>query len=177
MGCGRSTVGMVVDEVVEAIVAELWEEHVSKHFSKTEEQFRQKILDTEELWQFPCCWAAIDGCQIPLKCPDGGLAACKKYRNFKLFYSTVLMGIVDAKYRFLCGGCGFPGNSHDSTIFHSTRLWKDMEEQTMQSGIAKDVVGIEVSPLIVGDSAFLFRSWLMKPYTYAVLTPEQRYLL
>ena len=83
---------------------------------------------------------------------------------------------MDAKYRFVSGSCGFPGNSHDSIIFHSTQLWKDMtEEQTIQSGIAKDITGIEVSPLIVCDSVFPFRSWLMKPYTNAVLTPEQRY--
>ena len=44
VGCGRSTVGMVVDEVVEAIVKELWEEHVSKHFPKTEEQIPSEDL-------------------------------------------------------------------------------------------------------------------------------------
>ena len=30
------------------------------------EAFKDKILDIEEFWQFPCCWAAVDGCNIPI---------------------------------------------------------------------------------------------------------------
>ena len=40
----------------------------------------------------------------------------KEYRNFKNFYSVVLMGMVDAKYKFIWASCGYPGNSHDSLI-------------------------------------------------------------
>ena len=75
-GCGRSTVCLLVNEVTQAIVDVLWEEHVLKHFPKNQQQFKEKMLDMEELWQFPCCCAALDGCHIPRKCPDGGLAAC-----------------------------------------------------------------------------------------------------
>ena len=34
---------------------------------------------------------------------------------------------------------------------------------------------VTVPPLIVGDSAFPLRTWLMKPFTNAVLTPQQHY--
>ena len=34
---------------------------------------------------------------------------------------------------------------------------------------------VTVPPLIVGDSAFTLHSWLLKPYTNAVLTPQQHY--
>ena len=172
----RSTVGVVVSEVAEAIVDNLWEEHVSKHYPENEQQFKEKMLDMEERWQFPCCWAAIDGCHIPLKCPDGGLAACKEYHNFKNFYSIVLMGIVDAQYRFIWGSYGFPGNSHDSIIFQSTQLWADITEGQRIPPIGKDIDGVTVPPLVLGDSAFPFRTWLMKPFTNAILTPEQRNL-
>ena len=116
-GVGHSTVSVIVNEVTQAIIEALWDEHVSKYFPRGEKQFGEKMLDIEELWQFLCSWAAIDGCHIPLKCPDGGLAACKEYQNFKNFYSVVLMGLVDAKYRFMWVSCSFPGNSHDSIIF------------------------------------------------------------
>ena len=121
-GFGRSTVSVVVNEVTQAIIETLWDAHVSKHFPRGKQQFEEKMLDMEELWQFPCSLDAIDGCHIPLKCPDGGLAVCKEYHNLKNFYSVVLMGLVDAKYRFIWGSCGFPGNSHDCIIFliHST---------------------------------------------------------
>ena len=32
-----------------------------------------------------------------------------------------------------------------------------------------------IPPLIIGDSAFPFQPWLLKPYTNAVLTAKQRY--
>ena len=48
----------------------------------------------EELWQFPCSWAAVDGCHIPIKCPPGGQSSRKEYHNFKNFYSIVLMALV-----------------------------------------------------------------------------------
>ena len=131
------------------------------------------MLDMDEYWQFPCCWAAIDGCHIPIKCPPGGLEACKEYHNFKNFYSIVSMELVDSHYRFLWGSCGFLGNSHDAVIFRSTDLWNSIKGFIPMIG--KTVRDVTVPPLIVGDSAFPLRSWLLKPYTNAVLTPQQHY--
>ena len=133
------------------------------------------MLDMEELWQFLCSWAAIDGSHIPLKYSDGGLSAFKEYHNCKNCYSVVLMGLVDGKYRFIWGSCGFPGNSHDSIIFQSTQLWTDLTERETIPPIAKDLNGTIVPPLILGDSSFPFQSWLMKPFTNAVLTSQQHY--
>ena len=76
-------------------------------------QFRNRMVDMEELWQFPCCWAAVDGCHIPIKCAPGGLESCKEFYNFKNFYSLVLMAFVDAKYCFIWASYGFSGNSHE----------------------------------------------------------------
>ncbi|XP_038050624.1 protein ANTAGONIST OF LIKE HETEROCHROMATIN PROTEIN 1-like [Patiria miniata] len=174
-GVGTSTVSTIVQEVSESIVNNLWDHSVAKHFPEDEAQFKEKMLDMEEHWQFPCCWAAVDGCHIPIKCPAGGLEACKEYHNFKNFYSIVLMGLVDAKYRFIWASCGFPGNSHDSIILQSTDLWEKLQEGQVIPPYAKTVDGVDVFPIILGDSAFPFKPWLMKPYTDAVLTPKQRY--
>ena len=43
-GCGRSTVCYVVNEVTEAIIEVLWEEHVSKHFPKNEQELKEKMF-------------------------------------------------------------------------------------------------------------------------------------
>lgn len=85
------------------------------------------------------------------------------------------MAIVDAKYRFIWASCGFPGNSHDSIIFQSTELWEDITEREIIPSLGRNVNGVTVSPVILGDSAFPFRTWLMKPFKNAVLTPQQRY--
>ena len=114
-----------------------------------------------------------DGCHIPIKCPPGGLEACKEYHDFKNFNSILLMGRVDSHYRFVWGSCNFPGNSHDAVIqFRSTDLSNWIQEGFMPT-IGKAVGDITV--LVVGDSAFLLRSWLMRPFTNAVLTSQQCY--
>ena len=174
-GFGVSTVSTIVQEVCQAIINNMWVECVTHHFPQDSTQFKEKMLDFEELWQFQYCWGAIDGCHIPIKCPKGNAASRKEYYNFKHFYSVVLMAIVDAKYRFIWGSCGFPGNSYDSIIFQSTDLWDEIKQGNVIPNISKDVDGERVSPFLVGDSAFPLSTWLMKPYTNAILSPEQRY--
>ena len=129
----------------------------------------------EMLWQFPSCLGAIDGCDIPIQCPPGGLKACKEYHNFKNLYSIFMMAVVDAQDRFIWGRVGFPGNSHDCVIFQSTELWHDITEHNIIPSITKTIGGTEVYPVIFGDSAFPCRLWLMKPYGHANLTPEEAY--
>ena len=75
----------------------------------------------------------------------------------------------------LGGGCGFPGNSHDSIVLQSTQLWTDISEGEAIPTITKHLDGTKVPPLILGDSAFPFKTWLTKPFTNAVLTPQQHY--
>ena len=106
-GIGVFTVSSICQEVCQVLVNHLWNETVSTHMPQTEEEFKQKILDMEEFWQFPCCWTALDGYHIPMKCPPGGLQACKEYHNFKNFYSIVLKAMVDSHYRFVWCSCGF----------------------------------------------------------------------
>ena len=117
---------------------------------------------------------AKDGCHIPMNCPPGGLEACKEYDNFNTFYSIVLTAMVDSDYRFVRGSCGFPGNSHDAVIFRSTDLWSCIQNGFIPS-IGKTEGDLNIPPLMVGDSAFPLRTWLMKSFTNAVLTAHQRY--
>ena len=70
--------------------------------------------------------------------------------TLKIFFSVVLMGTVDSKYRFVWASCGYPK-------------------------IGKKVGSLLVPPLILGDAAFPLQPWLMKPCTNANPTPQQRY--
>ena len=103
-----------------------------------------------------------------MKCPAGELQANKEYHNFKNVYSILPMGMIDARHRFVWASYGFPGNSHNS-------IWSKITCGQTLPDIAKDVEGVNVPPIILGDSAFPFQSWLMEPYTSAVLTPSQQY--
>ena len=75
VGRSVSTVSSIVEEVSQVLVKHLWNDCVSIHFPDLTEAFEN--LDMESLWQFPCCWAAIDACHIPIKCPPGGLVDSK----------------------------------------------------------------------------------------------------
>ena len=83
--------------------------------------------------------------------------------------------MVDSKYRFVWGSCGFPWNSHDSMIFQATSLWSSIKEGTFLPNFTQELNGINISPIILGDSAFPLDSFLMKPYTNAVLTKKQKH--
>ena len=56
VGRGVATVSSIVQEVCSVLVEYLWTEIISSNMPKSREDFEEKILDMEELWQFPCCW-------------------------------------------------------------------------------------------------------------------------
>ena len=174
-GYGTSTVCEIVNQVSTAIVNNMWNCSVSCNFPKDTDAMKNCMVDMEAEWQFPCCFGALDGCHIPIKCPSGGLEACKEYHNFKNFYSIVLMALIDSKYRFIWASAGFPGNSHDSVILQATELYHSLTVGDVLPPISKNENGVDIHPLILGDSAFPLKKFLMKPYTNAVLTPEQKY--
>lgn len=174
VGVGTSTVQTIVAEVCQIVVENLWQEHVMAYMPQNIESFKMKMQEMHDMWQFPFCWGAVDGSHIPIKCPAGGAEARKEYYNFKHFYSIVLMAIVDAKNRFIWGSCGYPGNSHDAVILQSTNIWSELNDNVI-ANINANIGNVSVPPLVVGDSAFPLRPWLLKPYTHAVVTTPQRY--
>lgn len=83
-----TTVRNIVHDVSKVLLDKFWEESVSSHMPSSQEEFKQKILDMEELWQLPCCWAAVDDCHIPLNFPPGGLEASKEY-SFTILRTSI----------------------------------------------------------------------------------------
>ena len=128
-GLGEATICLLVTEVSQIIAHTFWVEEVSNLFPQNQEELNRAMELMDEEWQFPCTYAAIDGCHIPICCMVGGAEAAKaakEFQNFKNFNSVILMAMVDAIYRITWGSCGYPGNSHDSIIFQSTDIYKDL---------------------------------------------------
>ena len=174
-GVGEASVCNIVVEVSEALVSEFWNEKVKSYFPNTDEKFRKSVADFEVFWQYGFTFGAIDGCHLPMKCPPGGRESMKEHHNFKGFYSQVLMAIVDSRYRCIWANVGHTGNNHDASIFEATGLNRDIIENNVIPSIGRNINNVNVPPVIIGDSAFPFHPWLMKPYTNAVLTPQQSY--
>ena len=106
-GVGDSTVCNIVLEVPKLKIEVTWD--VAVHFPTTERDYINLMNWFEKLWQFPYCFGAV-----------GGQESTNENRNFKNFYSIVLMAIVDSKYRFIWANCGIFQNSHDSAIFQAS---------------------------------------------------------
>ena len=174
-GLGTSTVCDIVREVSGVLVNRLWHNFVVKNFPNNSEKLKEVMAAFEEKWQYPSCIGAVDGCHLPIKCPRGGQESAKEYHNFKNFFSIVLMALVDSKQRFMWASSGFPGNSHDAIILQSTKLYSRIKEGNIIPQLVGKHGNVDMYPMIIGDSAFPFHTWLMKPYTNAVLTPQQRY--
>ena len=72
-GLGTATVCNITLEVSKAIVKELWDKTVVKHFPKTQQDFEDKMALMNEERQFPYALGAVDGCHLPIKCPPVGI--------------------------------------------------------------------------------------------------------
>ena len=95
----------------------------------------------------------FDGSHLPIKCPSGGQEAKKQQYNFKNFCSVVLLGLVDANYRFIWASLGALGNTHDSAYFESTSLWDDITSGKTLPGQVVQVNGVETPPIILDSSS------------------------
>ena len=132
---------------------------------------RDEVLTLQGLLSFPYAFGAVDGCQLRIQCPIGE-AARKDYWCFKQFYSIILMAIVDGKGRFMWSSAGMPGNCHDATLLQASNIWQHLP--TICHLSVDHVGAISIPAMILGDNAFPFRSWLMKRYTQANATPDQK---
>ena len=82
------------------------------------------------------------------------------------------MALVDGKGRFLWASCGQPGSCHDSTLLQSTELWNRLHDICHLRTVA--LGDVRIPSLILGDGAFPFRTFLMKRFSQAHLSNEQK---
>ena len=112
----------------------------------------------------PQAFCAIDGSHIPIKCPSSGAEAMKDYLTSNSFYSTVLLALVVAKYKFIWASIGAPGNTHDYFYFKSSNLYREICQGKILPPSIQKVGQVEVPPMILGDSAFEIKTCMTKPY-------------
>eukprot|EP00794_Sanderia_malayensis_P012600 gene12600-biopygen10039 len=85
VGLGKATVCLIVKEVCEALVDCMWHEYVDSKMPSDINSLQEVMELFDQEWQYQCCFGAIDGCHIPIKCPKGGAESAKEYHNFKNF--------------------------------------------------------------------------------------------
>lgn len=112
---------------------------------------------------FPQVVGCLDGCHIPIKAPQ---SHPEDYVNRKGFHSIILQALVDANYLFLDICVGWPGKVHDARVFRNSSLYTSVCSGAFipDTTVYQMISGVRVPPLILGDSAYPLKDWLMKPY-------------
>ncbi|XP_014281041.1 putative nuclease HARBI1 isoform X2 [Halyomorpha halys] len=105
-----------------------------------------------DLWNFPHCVGCIEGKHILLQCPRN---LTSQYYNYKGTFSIVLLAMVDHDYNFTFIDIGSYGNIADGGIFAKSSLMRDIENNQ---------ISLPEGAVILGDSAFPLKTYLMKPY-------------
>lgn len=130
--------------------------------SLTPEDLEQKAKEFHHKWDFPNCCGAIDGKHIRIVCPNksGSL-----FYNYKGFFSTVLLAVVDANYKFMFIDVGSYGKEGDPGIFERSSLGKMFYYGTLLPPPGQLPDSDLVLPhIFVGDDAFRLHPNMLKPY-------------
>ena len=118
----------------------------------------RKIEGFSEKSKVPNVVAAIDGSHIPIKAPKENH---EDYFNRKHFYSYLVQGIVDSSGLFLSVVTGFPGSLHDSRMLRLSDVYWAAENEDILMEPTLDLRGTVIRPLVVGDSAYPLKTWLL----------------
>ena len=109
--------------------------------------------------KIPNVVAAIDGSHMPIKAP---LQNKEDYFNRKHRYSILLQGVVGPQ--FFDVFVGVPGSVHDSRLLRLSKFGREMESGLLFQVPRFNLDGVEIKPIVLGDSAYALKTWLIPPY-------------
>jgi len=130
-------------------------------FPTTAAEVQTKINGFSERSKIPNIAGAVDGTHVPIRAPKTNH---EDYFNSKHFYSYILQGVVDSKGLFLSVSTGYPGSLHDARVLRLSQIFHAAENDLILTEPTVDVNGTIVRPLIVGDSAYPLKPWLLCPF-------------
>jgi hypothetical protein len=163
----------IVKKVCKAIIDEYQEELIRTPQTAPEWQQVADLFGSR--WQFHNAIGAIDGKHIRVQKPAN---SGSEYRNYKGYFSVVLMALVDANYEFLWVEAGAHGVCSDAQIFNGFQLKRRVEADRFNIPDAAPLPG-DNQPMpffFIADDAFALKSWLQKPYSRHHLDYQERIL-
>ena len=160
---------VIVHDTCAAIVQVLQSRYIK---FPTGESLRNVVDGFKLKWQMIQCAGAIDGCHIPVKPPALNHT---DYYNRKGWYSIVLQAVVDHGYLFTDIMVGWPGSMHDARVLANSQLYHKATNKEILNDFSQNVLGKDILPFLVGDSAYPLSTWLMKPFPHnSAMTNNQK---
>ncbi len=108
-----SVVGRIVKETCESLCTVLKEKGL-KECPSDESSWKDVPREFKEKWHFPNYLGTLDGKHVMMQAPHNSGSS---FFNYKNFFSIVLLGICDAKYRFIIVDIG------DSGVYTTAVSW------------------------------------------------------
>jgi len=111
--------------------------------------------------------------RIRLKCPSN---SGSMHYNFKHYYSIVLEGLADARYRFIAIDVGAYGKQSGGGIFRHNTLYQLLSSNNFNMPNARKLPlsDVELPFVILRDEAYPLLSYPMTPYPRRQLTESRR---
>ena len=115
----------------------------------------------------------MDGKHILIKPPQN---SGSYYFNYKHSFSSVLLAIADADYKFSYVHIGCNGRISDGGVFKNSNICRALEEKRLNIPSPTHLPGTQVlfPYIIVADDAFPLKEYILKPYGQTGLTTERR---
>ena len=129
-------------------------------------------------WHFPNCIGALDGKHVKLISPPNSGTL---FFNHKCDFSTVLLALVDADYKFRIVDIGEYGSNSDSGIFRHSKFGKRFMENRIDLPEDRPLpnhIGVKAPFVIVADAAFPSLINLLRPFPGAnryALPPDRNH--
>ncbi|KAJ3653970.1 hypothetical protein Zmor_013188 [Zophobas morio] len=158
IGISKATASQIIHKVTRAIASL---HTVFIKMPATEDDCRRNSNQFHTIARFPKCIGALDCTHVKIASPGG--EEPEIYRNRKGFFSMNVQVICDATLKIQNIVCRWPGSSHDSTIFNNSRIRAKFEAAEYGRY------------LILGDSGYAIRPFLLTPLRAPVTRAEQLY--
>lgn len=153
----KSTVSRIVKRVTRHIAA-LKPNYIRMPDEETLVNTKQRFF---AIRGFPRVLGAIDCTHIRIQSPGGHNA--ELFRNRKGYFSINVQVVCDAALKITNIVARWPGSAHDSTIFNDSPLCADLEN------------GRYPNSLLLGDSGYPCRSYLLTPFLRPVTPAQEAY--
>ena len=116
---------------------------------------------------FKCCWnfprvvGAVDGTHIPITRPSQNQS---DYYNRKGYHSIIMQVVFDYRHMFLDVCIGWPGRVYDARVLSNSNLYNKACIGCLLPNWKRNIGGVEIPLLLLGDPVYTLLPWLMKPF-------------